>query len=333
EAQFDEVRARGGDPKDFRVTTVKFFADGVVEGKTAFLKEPYAGEPDTGARRGEPIWDTARLAEAFRAVTEAGLQIHVHAIGDAAVAQALDALEACTADGARAAASRPYVPSAGCCDGARAGQAPHLRAAASRPYNPSQGCRPYVPLRPVLTHLHVVDPGDFPRFAQLGVVASFQPFWHFKEPGWYDEIEAGHLGAARAENAYPVASLTAHGVRVTFSGDYPASPVNDPFFAIDAAVTRNLASGAPYDTPDIGDPDDPRWLRGAHERIPLAQAIEAYTIHGAYQLFREDDIGSLAPGKYADFLVLDRDPFALPPQDLDKVRVAETYRAGVLAAG
>ena len=80
----------------FQTPAVKFFVDGVIEGHTGYLKEPYAdaveyaGDPDY---RGEPLWEPDALAAAFTAADEAGFQIHVHSIGDAATSEMLDALE------------------------------------------------------------------------------------------------------------------------------------------------------------------------------------------------------------------------------------------------
>jgi predicted amidohydrolase YtcJ len=269
-----------------RVTTVKFFEDGVVEGKTAFLKEPYdagAGVPD--GHRSEPLWDRGSLAKAFAEVSRAGYGIHVHAIGDAAVSETLLALKDSRASGGKR-------------------------------------------NRDVLTHLQLVSDEEIRMMNELGVIASFQPFWHFKEPFWYEEIDEAILGAERAEAAYPVGSVVRGGVRVTFSGDYPASPVNDPFWAIQIAVTRNLADPGHYGVEAIASQDDGRWLRNAGERISLREAIEAYTINGAYQLFREDEIGSLEAGKYADFIVLTDDPFRVDPIDLYKIKVKKTFIAG-----
>ena len=295
---------------DVKVTTVKFFMDGVVEGRTAYLKEPYA-EPYTESYtepctdpypcakekrhgwRGEPLWPVDKLAAQFADISAAGYQIHVHSIGDAATRDTLAALRL----------SRESRQARSC--------------ATERQES-----------RDVLTHLQLVDPPEQDEMARLGIIASFQPFWHFKEPHWYEEIDKQFLGEERALAAYPAASLLKKGVRLTFSGDYPASPANDPFFAIDTAVTRNLAEGKPFGVADIVSPDDPVWLRNAQERISVKDAIEAYTINGAFQLFREHEIGSLTPGKYADFIVLDRDILEIDPTEIDRVNVLETWVGG-----
>jgi predicted amidohydrolase YtcJ len=294
-----------------RVTAVKFFEDGVVEGKTAFLKEPYAtGAGTPGGYRSEPLWDKGKLAEAFAEVSRAGYQIHVHAIGDAAVRDTLSALRASRE--ARGAGSPDAVLLGADSPGA---DPPVVDPSATRD---------------VLTHLQLVGEDEIREMNELGVIASFQPFWHFKEPFWYDEIDEAILGPERAESAYPVGSAVRGGVRVTFSGDYPASPVNDPFWAIQIAVTRNLADPRHYGVDAIISHDDDKWLRNANERISLKEAIEAYTINGAYQLFREGEIGSLEKGKCADFIVLTDDPFGVDPVDLHKIKVKRTFIGGRL---
>jgi predicted amidohydrolase YtcJ len=295
-AAFDEAKKYEeyfAGSETIKTTAVKFFMDGVVEGRTAYLKEPYAqinaGEPD--GYRSEPLWDKDELADAFKEVMDAGYQIHVHSIGDAATSETLYALEkAMNASGGK--------------PGTAAGR------------------------RDVITHLQLVAPEDLDKMKKLGVIASYQPFWHFKEPGWYDQIDLAALGADRAEAAYPVGSSARKGIKVTFSGDYPVSSNNDPFSAIQIAVTRNLGNPGPYGEAPLASKDDPKWLRNADERISLVEAIEAYTVNGAWQLFREDEIGTLEAGKRADFIVLNSDPFRVADEKLYELRPMQVYISG-----
>jgi predicted amidohydrolase YtcJ len=182
--------------------------------------------------------------------------------------------------------------------------------------------------RDVLTHLQLIRAEDMDRMKNLGVIASFQPFWHFKEPNWYDQLDELILGRDRALTCYPVASCLRRGIPIVFSGDFPVVSENDPFMAIETAVTRNLNRPESYGVDEIEGPDDPLWLRNPGERVNVMEAIRAYTENAAYALFRENEIGSLIPGKYADFIVTDRDPTTVPSIDIDKTRVTETWIGG-----
>jgi predicted amidohydrolase YtcJ len=118
-------------------TTVKFFVDGVIEGGTGFLTEPYCafGDQHRGHDHGIANWEPGELAEAAAAMDAAGFQLHLHAIGDAAVRMALDAVE----------------------------EVATRNGPADR--------------RAVVAHTHLVHPDDLPRFRTLGVIANFEPLW------------------------------------------------------------------------------------------------------------------------------------------------------------
>jgi predicted amidohydrolase YtcJ len=118
-------------------TTVKFFVDGVIEGGTGLLTEPYCafGDQHDGHDHGIANWDLDELVEAAAAMDSAGFQLHLHAIGDAAVRRALDAFEAVA----------------------------ERNGPADR--------------RPVVAHTHLVHPDDLPRFRRLGAIANFEPLW------------------------------------------------------------------------------------------------------------------------------------------------------------
>ena len=134
------------------------------------------------------------------------------------------------------------------------------------------------------------------------------------------------LGKERAEKEYPAKSLAESGAVLTASGDYPVSPSNNPFHGIQAGVTRNIYNDD-YER-ELQGPDDERFLLGAHERLTLKQMIEAYTINGAYELFREDEIGSIEPGKKADLIVIDKDIFNIDVLDIHNIVVEQTIFNG-----
>jgi len=187
--------------------------------------------------------------------------------------------------------------------------------------------------RNVITHFQVVRDEDKARMGENKIIGSTQPYWHFKEPEWYDVVDELALGEERASKEYPVKSLMDNGVMMTFSGDHPVSPINNPMWAMEVAVTRNLENADYYGVEDITDINNPKWLLNPDERITIKQAIEAYTINCAYQLFREDEIESLEAGKSADFVVLEDNILTIDPLKLDSVAVNATVIDGKVESG
>ena len=146
-------------------------------------------------------------------------------------------------------------------------------------------------------------------------------------------MDSVNLGKDRAYNEYPVKSLLDNGALLTASGDHPVSPVNNPFWAIEADVTRNLENAEFYGVDDITDIDDPTWLLNPAERVSVSDMVKAYTINGAYQLYRENSIGSLENGKFADMIVVDQDIFKVNPLNIDKTQVLTTVFNGRVVYG
>ena len=265
-----------------RLNTIKIFADGVVDLRTAFLLEPYTDAP---VNLGEPGWEREQLYEALARANEAGFQVHTHAIGDAAVRLALDACE-------------------------YAGRLSRGR-------------------RNVITHLQLGNPLDLPRLKSLSVVACVQPYWHIKQPEYWEPVEQRALGE-RAERMYPLKSLFEAGAVVVSSSDSPITMRPDPLMAIQSGVTRNLVVGAEYNVPDIADPDDPAWLLGADQRVSVGEMIRSFTVNSAYAAFRDKDAGCLEPGKQADLVVLDKNILVCPQLEIHQARVRQTYVNGRL---
>lgn len=272
------------------VKTAKYLLDGVVEGNTAWFKEPY----DPAAGLGDnynacPEWDLEAFKNSFKAAMEAGFQLHIHSIGDAATSAVLDAQEKAMAE----------------------------------MDDPEKGKT----LRNTITHLQLLAPEDFERMAKLNNIAAVQTFWHLKEPGFWDTVDLMVLGEERVKREYPVKSFIDAGVKITNSGDYPVSSVNNPFYGIKAGVIRNIYSEELFGI-HIDNPDDERYLLNKDERVTPVEMIEAYTINGAYQMFREDKVGSLKEGKRADFIVIDGDPVNGDIMAIDKIKVQKTIFGG-----
>jgi predicted amidohydrolase YtcJ len=162
-----------------------------------------------------------------------------------------------------------------------------------------------------IEHAQIVAPEDLPRFAQLGVIASMQPIHATSDMPW----AGARVGADRLRGAYAWQVLLGSGARLAFGSDFPVEPVS-PWFGIHAAVTRQDAAGKPPGG----------WLPG--QRVDLDIALRGFTQDAAWAGFAEDDVGSLAPGKRADFIVVDADPATLPAAALRTVVVRSTWVDG-----
>jgi predicted amidohydrolase YtcJ len=166
--------------------------------------------------------------------------------------------------------------------------------------------------RDQIAHLELIDPADFPRFKALNVIANFQLFWAVKE----DYIINGtlkYLGPERSNYLYPARSLRDAGAMIVGGSDWSVSTF-DAFEAMERAITRSEHRGAEPLLPE--------------QSITLQDMVDAYTINAAIALKQEHTTGSLEPGKRGDFIVLDRDIFAIDPYDLHDTRVLATYLDG-----
>ena len=170
-----------------------------------------------------------------------------------------------------------------------------------------------------ISHIQLFSPEDIPRFAELDVVANFQPLWAI-EDGYITDLTIPRIGEERGKFLYPIGSVQRTGARVAFGSDWYVTSAN-PLDGIEAAVTRL--------DPD-GKTDEPL---GENEEINLAQAIENYTLNSAYVNFLDVDTGSIEIGKLADIIVLDRNLFDVPASEINQVRVIATLFRGELVFG
>jgi predicted amidohydrolase YtcJ len=160
-----------------------------------------------------------------------------------------------------------------------------------------------------IEHAQVTNPAQVARFHDLKIVASVQPSHLLTDMRWAQ----ARLGPARAAHSYAWAEFLNHGVTLAFGTDYPVEPVA-PFRGLYAAVSRRSEDGKQEYFPE--------------QRLTMEQAIAAYTTGSAYAEFAEKDKGLLAPGMFADFVVLDRDLTAVPAAQILKTRVLRTVVAG-----
>ena len=129
-------------------------------------------------------------------------------------------------------------------------------------------------------------------------------------------MAADRVGEKRLAGGYAWRKFLDSGTVIAAGSDFPVEYAN-PFHGIYAAVTRMDQNGEPPGG----------WYPG--ERMTLPEAVRAFTIDAAYAAFQENDLGELQPGKWADFIVLDRDLFKVHESELWQIKVEETWLAGV----
>ncbi len=166
-------------------------------------------------------------------------------------------------------------------------------------------------LRHSIEHAQIIDPVDIPRFAQLGVIASMQPTHATSDMN----MAPDRLGAKRLAGAYAWRKLLDSGAHIAAGSDFPVELAN-PFHGLYAAVTRKTRDGQP----------EGGWL--PQERMTMEEALRAFTLDAAYAAFQEKRLGSLEPGKQADFILIDTDPFNSKPETLLRTRVLQTWVGG-----
>lgn len=248
-----------------RAVGVKFFADGALGSRGAWLKTPYSDVLDT---HGLQFHSDAELLELTDRAAAHGFQIAVHAIGDAANAQVISTYEKL-----------------------------HRKYPGDRRWR--------------IEHFQIVDPADIPRLQSAGIVASMQPTHQTS-----DRLMAQRrLGPNRLAGAYAWRSVLKSGAKLAFGSDFPVESPN-PFPGLSAAISRQDVNGQPPGG----------WIPA--QRLTLPQALDAFTRGAAYAGFAEDRIGSLEPGKWADFIIIDRDLTTIDPQQLARTQVIETWIAG-----
>jgi hypothetical protein len=247
-----------------RAGAAKFFMDGVVEGFTALRLDGY---PERPSWHGDAFYSAEHFNAMAAACDALGLQIFVHAIGDAAVRRTLDGF-------------------------AHARQVNGMRDSRHR-----------------VEHIELIHPDDLPRFDELGVIASMQPY-HAPVPPDYGPVWLARAGQGRWRNSFAWCDLAASGARLAFGSDWPVVSQN-PWLGLHAAVARRP------------------WLPELPaQAMPLHDALAAYTRGGAYAEHQEHVKGMLREGMLADLVLLNQNLAALPPEHIPDLRVAVTICNG-----
>lgn len=162
-----------------------------------------------------------------------------------------------------------------------------------------------------IEHAQHLTPAAIKRFKPLSVVASMQPYHAIDDGRWAEK----RIGAERLKGTYAFRSLIDAGAHLTFGSDWPVAPL-DPLTGIYAAVTRRTIDGA---NPNGWQPQ---------EKITVAEALRSYTAENAWAGFQEGKVGVLKQGALADFAVLSKDLFAVPPTEITNVKVVRTIVGG-----
>jgi len=250
------------------VNCVKIFIDGVLEGQTGALLEPYLDSGEVG----ELILEKELLNMAIARFDSENRQVHTHAIGDRAVRAALDAYEYALKENG------------------------------------------YLDNRHHISHLQMISKEDIPRFSELNIAATFQATWAMPDE-YIMGINIPEIGIERVNKMYPIQSVFQAGGLIVGGSDWAVTTMN-PLVAIETAIRRE-------------DPDD--RLKGTlneDERMGLTEMLKAYTINAAYIMHQDNITGSIEAGKFADLIILDKNLYDIPPNEISEVRVMETIIEG-----
>ena len=269
-ATFEEVyrnRAQYSHPR-INVDCIKIFIDGVLEGQTGAVLQPYLGTNNYG----QLYLEQEVLNATVTRFDSENIQIHTHAIGDRAVRSTLDAFE-------------------------------YALSMNGRTDN-----------RHHISHLQMIDEEDIPRFSELDVAANFQAAWALPDE-YITEINTPELGIERVNRMYPIGSVFRANGLIVGGSDWAVSTMN-PLVAIETAVRRQ-------------DPDDRvSGFLNKNESIDLTEILKAYTINAAYLMHREEYTGSIEVGKAADLIILERNLYNIPVDEISEVKVLQTLLEG-----
>ncbi len=249
-----------------RLAGFKLIADGSNQGFTGLQREPYLGTDGRGLAYTSP--EQLKLLAA--AWAGRGWRLALHANGDAAIDNVLDAMD-------------------------------HVRDSGID----------LAMVRPRIEHCSILHDEQIARMKDLGVSASFLiGHVHY----WGIALRDRVLGPERAELLGRCASVERAGVGYTIHSDFTVSDP-EPLNMMQMAVTRRTW-------------EDPEFILNPSERIDVTSAIRALTIEAAWQLGSEHEVGSLESGKFADLVILERDPRSVDPEALRDIRVSETWFNG-----
>ena len=246
--------------------SVKLYSDGALGSRGAALIEDYHDDP---GNKGLLFIDQEEMNLMVEKVVSKGYQANIHAIGDAANRQVLDAL----------------------------GYAQQLYSREDQ--------------RNRIEHAQIVALEDIVRFKDLDIIASMQPTHATSDKNMAED----RVGPQRIKGAYAWQSFLRQGTVVASGSDFPVESAN-PFLGFYASITRKDIQGNPLSG----------WY--SNEAMDRVQTLKSFTIDAAFAGFQEDVLGSLEPGKWADFIIIDQDIMMVPDSMLWQTKVLQTWVAG-----
>jgi predicted amidohydrolase YtcJ len=166
-------------------------------------------------------------------------------------------------------------------------------------------------LRNRIEHSQIVTLEDIPRFAKMGIIASMQATHATSDRNMAED----RIGPERILGGYAWRRMLDAGVVLANGSDFPVE-LSNPFHGLYASVSRQGRDGEP----------EGGWY--SDQALTRAEALHSFTLAGAFAARQEDRLGSLEPGKWADFIVIDRDYFTVPVSEIDDIIVLETWVAG-----
>ena len=266
-----------------KVHTLKIFMDGTLKIETAAMVTPYV---DTGLT-GATAFDAEQVSEILKELNEAGLDLHVHTVGEAASRVVLDGVEM-----ARKELGDKYCVKVTC------------------------------------AHLWVQDDADLGRFAKLGVIANFTPWWHSGNVGGNPiAYWPTFIGEKRAHSMFRCKTMWDSGALVTWSSDevfYGDFKNWSPYLAMEIGMTRWINEKTRFEEASRTVAAFPP----GSERMNIEEMILGYTINGARQLGIEKAKGSIEVGKDADFLVFEKNLLTAEHEGFSYNKPSEVFFKG-----
>ena len=292
--EFDSFK---DDKNRLHLGAVKGYVDGTLGSRTASMLAPFSDDDKNVGIMRRPAEELTKMMVERDA---AGFQITLHAIGDKANRMALDGFEASEKsrdeNDEKELKNKPN-PKPVLQSGFGTYTAEDLRKGE---IDLNKLLKELTnPLRHRIEHAQVVNPSDFKRFAELGIIASMQPSHAISDKRWAEQ----RLGEYRVLGAYAWHLMKSYGVHVPFGTDFPVESIN-PYRTLYAAVSRQDEEGIP-----LGG-----WQ--PQERLSISDAIRCHTYESAYAEFMEKEKGEIKVGMLADLVVHSKDLTTIAPKEI-----------------